>query len=871
MPVTNNPLSPTVTTTNNNNNTVTPPRTDTAGPAAGRPTDAAATTFISASSTYTHQRRTMNKPNTFEEDKKATSYSNASYKHSTDTRSKALKEHLLAVHAGITQVCNDFNIQCNSDDMSWLLEHKGHFQKYIHPNTPQYKEVVQAKKYANQDIDDVKRSLLEKQHTLLGEHSPRWSGRVMKDSYRDVCEVALVQFWNFLAITGDYMSMLLLLPHPPAACPSISLDSLRSCILHHFHYPNQHLYKYWDSREDSERVKDRHGVPMKTQGGKYSPHGHGNLCSALKILHGRFAKMQNNMYCSQCKTCLSLFKTALSNHRNHGVPEYPSTIDPCPSHTGEGPNRFCPYGNPMVTDSIKQLYTYIEKTCSKRKYQCVPAAPILPCDMLKLHSLMYSQGYPLETLARYTMILGAIHSASRFDEYSDIKCRDFNCVSHLFEIRSNRIVSIAQEVFGKRDERWYTYRIAFADSVPKLCYLRHLLIYVHCANLSKDDDCYLYPQQQHLSQLDSSVENCFKEDNVHYAEILKWMNDHLGSPGATINNNVKPHSPRSSFYLWWILAGGLVVLAQRNARHVGPEMAMKYSQDAFIKKDLIMRDPYLRASNPVPPAYDRLMTDRGHQIHRIHQMSQTANTTLKTLKEVAELYVTHTLLVDSDSPHYRNPSYLLERSYQTASLQNNPYQKLLGLVSSLPPNHAVPMKKAVTEMFNEMHRYYWDKFQKELSGSRTAPQHQFQTQTTVPPEVVHHPPSNNMYILTRVDNNPKYVFNSNTNRLSKSQVARYMYDIVKDVINITPPSDDTTNFDRWNKGRFEVDVFKKGSTLKSFWTKRGMLPFAECIIQHYDLDFDRFWESKSASFQRNSAYKCTCHSPATPPSPSTSV
>lgn len=210
----------------------------------------------------------MEKPPSFEADKKATCFSNTSYKHSTDTRSKALKEHLLAVHAGITQVCNDFNIQCEQQDMTWLLEHKGHFQKYIHPNTPEYKQVVQGPGYANKSIDVVKSTLLEKRHILLGEHSPRWTGRVMKDSYKDQCESALVQFWNFLAITGDYMSMLLLLPHPPAACPSINIDSLRSCMLHHFHYPNQFLYKFWDSREESERVKDRNGVPMKTQGGQ---------------------------------------------------------------------------------------------------------------------------------------------------------------------------------------------------------------------------------------------------------------------------------------------------------------------------------------------------------------------------------------------------------------------------------------------------------------------------------------------------------------------------------------------------------------------------------------------------------------------------
>ena len=803
-----------------------------------------------ASASYSHRRR-MSKPT--QEDKKATHWSNSAYLHSTDSRSKPLKQHLLAVHGGILAVCTEFNIQCDPADLEWLITHQGRFQRYIHQDSPYYKYMVQQKKYANKPLQEVQAAVLERNHFILGVASPRFLGRTYTPVYKDSLEVNLLRFWNFLAIIGDYQSMLLLLPHPPPECPSIKHSSLQAFVLHTFRFPNKPLYYHWDSTEESHRVKDRNGVPMITQGGRMCPTSFFNIFSGLSILHGKYARMKNSMYCTQCQRCLALFKTALNSHQNPGTPHFAVGADPCPTHVGTGPNRYLPMGNPTGTDEHKQLISYVNKTQSARNYIATSAAPLLPCDMLKIHSHMTYRQFDLSLLARYTNILGAIHTAARFDEYSDVKCGDFNNVHHLFEFRNNKVVSIAQEVLGKPDNKWYTYRIAFADSVPKLCYLRHLLVYVHCMNLSPQDDSYLYPHPElFIDGIDTSTPTYIQE-NGKYKEMVYWMNRVTGYQ----DDHIRPHSTRSTFYLWWILAGGDVPTAQRNARHATESMAHKYAQDSYIQRDVIMKDEYLRSQNPVPPAYDRLLVNGGHQLHRINQLGRSTRSDIKTLTEVAHLYVTQTLCVSPTSGHFRNPSYLLKKSYMTSSAAaNNPYDKLRSIVDTLDNETKPIMQKALDEFIAGMEHFWWQRFSRQYPRlgplGHLPPNRQGSFVASPCP-----PPVNQLRVLQKPTNYSKYIFPSNTSHLkTPKEMFQYMFHIVLDIVSLNP-STDVSLKDKFEEGRKKVDVTKTNPTLKGWWTKRGMNDFGGCITAHYNLDFDRFWNEKAEVVSRKTPYRCS--------------
>ena len=144
------------------------------------------------------------------------------------------------------------------------------------------------------------------------------------------------------------------------------------------------------------------------------------------------------------------------------------------------------------------------------------------------------------------MILDAMdHIGMRFDGYQDVKCEDFKKNSQLWSIQHNRIVSLAQGVKEKAnttDTKWFTYKLTFKDSVPKLCLLRHLAVHVHCAGLKS---CYVFP-----SDKQSTKEDGHMESGILYAEFDEWISERLKL--NTRNNghaNWGPHTPSGNTFV----------------------------------------------------------------------------------------------------------------------------------------------------------------------------------------------------------------------------------------------------------------------------------------------------------------------------------
>jgi len=98
------------------------------------------------------------------------------------------------------------------------------------------------------------------------------------------------------------------------------------------------------------------------------------------------------------------------------------------------------------------------------------------------------------------MILGGTYYAGRFDSYSsEVQLIDFSKASSNFAIKNNTIQHLAQQVRGKCDTGWFAYLLKFYDHCPELCYLRHLLVFVHCMNLeSAAEDTHLFPDKATL-------------------------------------------------------------------------------------------------------------------------------------------------------------------------------------------------------------------------------------------------------------------------------------------------------------------------------------------------------------------------------------
>jgi hypothetical protein len=82
--------------------------------------------------------------------------------------------------------------------------------------------------------------------------------------------------------------MLILLPHPPTQCCSLSTISLKVYVLHKFNPHNTSLYKSWDL--GGEAVEDLYHRAMKCEGTVRNKDGFDTFLAALTHLHDEHAK-----------------------------------------------------------------------------------------------------------------------------------------------------------------------------------------------------------------------------------------------------------------------------------------------------------------------------------------------------------------------------------------------------------------------------------------------------------------------------------------------------------------------------------------------------------------------------------------------------
>jgi hypothetical protein len=201
-------------------------------------------------------------------DVQASHYNNPQFLFSTRSSNKVLLEHLKFVPSGIKNVCEIHNLILNETDVQWLAEHEGRYQLYFYPQGKNYKDLMQSKSMRDKPLDDAVAQLLNKRHTVAG--IPPWfAGFNQTPNYKDIQECSLRGLWNFLAIIGDYMSMLLLLPHPPEDCPSIKHIHIKAYVLHCFNFPNKPLYNMWDTEDPTHRMNDQLGRTMFTNKRRY--------------------------------------------------------------------------------------------------------------------------------------------------------------------------------------------------------------------------------------------------------------------------------------------------------------------------------------------------------------------------------------------------------------------------------------------------------------------------------------------------------------------------------------------------------------------------------------------------------------------------
>lgn len=78
-------------------------------------------------------------------------------------------------------------------------------------------------------MDEINYDYYINYHQQIGP-SPRFKSHIAANHFMNLEQQTLI-FWNFLAVIGDYKSMIILLPSPPKNYPSVNNESIKKYFL----------------------------------------------------------------------------------------------------------------------------------------------------------------------------------------------------------------------------------------------------------------------------------------------------------------------------------------------------------------------------------------------------------------------------------------------------------------------------------------------------------------------------------------------------------------------------------------------------------------------------------------------------------------
>jgi hypothetical protein len=631
--------------------------------------------------------------------------------------------------------------------------------------------------------------------------------------------------------------MIMLLAHPPNDCPSIPPELVQALV----------ALKYNSVGTPLTTVGIDHTLLAVPVGGPPVDNGILDIINREQItclglcenyesfkkyyaavyqLHDNRAPNGSEKFESFCPNCRSNFQSPESN----------LTHNPCDRHSGQH-SKYISRGNPILHSVIKELKTAIAKEGKRRQYSPTSASPLLPSEVIRLqHYTIEHLHCPRWDFQNYTLLLGAIAHASRYDGFHDASHDDFNnpTSKSLIEASPTSLVSLGQGVFEKSDNAWSYYLVEFNDHQPKLCYLRHLLVWVHCMHQSNG---YLYGNQGSVESLDPQQPNCFgEEDKLDYRLSLEWLKDLVKKclPDSACSRNTSWHLAKITYYLWMTLGGAPLEASQKGARHRTKEMAMLYWKDAMTIYHWLESHPAMWAQEPIFPGKLHLVETRNGVIQRLIQ--SIGGIDIPNLASAAKFFVGTMLCVSPLSSNYRDLHHLINLSYSRRFRGLNVGTELQELLKELD----VSQRARVLSLFNMQHSH----------------QHQ--------PNTANGPPrlptqDNHRLIQPSASHDGKYRIvlpsSHDFQMMSTSDVCFRLGSIVRAVISIVEGTQPIqvdighTLYEQFMAGKKKVQ-----RTQQSLFS-RYLSQFAKSLLVDHTDDLQSFIEA-NPSYERNKVYIC---------------
>ena len=570
--------------------------------------------------------------------------------HTLHNTSKNLSPYLLEVPDGIKKAAQACGIELDAGDIQKLNQFCGDCPHYMPYESKQGNGAMKTKQSTGKTKEEIYAIYAAKNRYLVPK-SPRFSPN-LADKTSGNYENWVRGLWNFCAYTGRYAEMILLLPHPPKipddVVPSITPETICEFVHHRFE-PAGHPLKE-RGEHNGERLRDCKGRVMECEGSVQNIEWFDSLFAAVTAIHDKALK--GNRYVPPCKQCLATPGRQL-----------------CRAHVDCGKTKVHytrSQGNPVLCKVVDELKGWLLRVSKDRQYQPKRRSPFLPNDIIQFQRALDCANFEVCQLASYTSLLLAINVAGRWDGYSSIDVeQNINATSRHWVVQGNRILNFAIRIKEKTDDDFVSYRVIFDDTVPKMCWARHILVYSHCAGVSSG---FLFPHKSELedarrSLLEGNSDGLVATRTLDYQDFIRYIEQNKRYCKGSELANWGPHSPRCTKYLFDFIGGADLHLAAKTARHKSHRVAVKYLNDSQCIRDILNEHPALKQLHRVPPYRDTIISGNGENVERALLGLPNRMRGLKTLGELCAMFVKDMLGVAEDNAHYRDPEYLLKRSY----------------------------------------------------------------------------------------------------------------------------------------------------------------------------------------------------------------
>ena len=592
------------------------------------------------------------------------------------------------VKEGIVNVAKDLKITISEQDMAWLEEFNGQYCKFMPKDSRYYNDVITCIKNRGRDEEAV----IEELRTfgcIVGK-SPRYSLSNNPGNTDFNYETQLRLLWNFLSMVGSklaYSSMLILLiekttPPPPA----VDAGLLTAFINHRW------LEYGTPLNVNGSPIMDVNNCQITCEESLSCPNAFTNFWAALSNLH--MLRGNEGNYTNQCPLCNHNY-TTMTRRR------YQKCNESCIYH---------PFPTGMVTRNLilSKLRKDISNSSKAKSHKRNQRDALLPQDMLNIHKNIERNNFILEELRNYLMILLSLDSGLRYTGHQRKTISNFNDHSHLWKITDHRIIHLAHSVIEKKDDRTYTYKLHFKE-VPKLCALRHLLVYVHCSSKMENQQ-ELFPTKVRPYKCSKGKDQTSRQSHapLSYKDLYNWLKEKINeSCEHATDFRSGTHVLRRTFYQFSAISIAVHKqeeeiterMLQQHARHRCAKSANLYMGDARLVARTIAEDPEMLSKNPVPKFREILLVEEGRNLNRLHQLSQQSSN-IKTISQAAKFFVNNMLCVLESSKYYTNISYLLKKSYNidfTSNESSNPVQDFLHHIrNTIPRNQQREMEQKFT-------------------------------------------------------------------------------------------------------------------------------------------------------------------------------